>query len=229
MNQLNALLFKKSGGFPIQKDDYKILVPRIIYIRRIISLFLSILSLFFSIPLILVISTLIKLETPGPIFFIQKRMGKNGELFNLYKFRTMYINSEDLLETLLTANDQYYAEYKVFHKIKLDPRITPLGRILRKTSLDELPQILNILLGDMNFVGPRAYLPSEKNKMAGHNNIIHKVTPGLTGWWQVMGRNNISFQKRLELDVYYIRNFTFWLDFYIFMKTFTMIFTGNGV
>jgi lipopolysaccharide/colanic/teichoic acid biosynthesis glycosyltransferase len=168
------------------------------------------------------------MSSPGPVIFIQKRMGKNGRIFNLYKFRTMYQDAEGRLDELLKSDWRLLREYQKHHKLKLDPRITPIGKLLRKTSLDEFPQVWNIIKGDMSLVGPRAYLPSELDEMGWSAAMIHQVTPGLTGWWQVMGRHDVSFKERLRLDEYYISNFSLWIDLYILIKTIFVVLRGKG-
>lgn len=199
------------------------------FAKRIIDLFLSALLLVFSLLFFIIISLLIKISSPGPVIFIQKRMGKNGRIFNLYKFRTMYQDAEERLDELLKSDWRLQREYQKHHKLKLDPRITPIGRLLRKTSLDEFPQMWNVIKGDMSLVGPRAYLPSELDEMGWLAEVIHQVSPGLTGWWQVMGRHDVSFKDRLRLDEYYINNFSIWIDVYILIKTISVVLRGKGV
>ncbi|MDD5371935.1 MAG: sugar transferase [Sulfurimonas sp.] len=162
----------------------------------------------------------IKTDSKGETFFKQQRLGKNSEPFECYKYRTMYENSQNILDEYLLQNPDEVEYYAKFHKYKNDPRITKVGGFLRKTSLDELPQFYNILKGDMNLIGPRPYMPEELGDMGKDNKeIILKVKPGLTGLWQVSGRNELTFKERVDLDVWYIQNWSLWMDFVIFLKT----------
>lgn len=163
------------------------------------------------------------------IILKQKRIGLNGELFNLYKIRTMIPNAEEyLLNVLLKENPKIREEYLKNKKIENDPRITEVGKILRKLSLDEFPQFINVLKGDMSMIGPRPYLPYEKDDMRECYNYIIKVKPGITGPWQVSGRNNISFEKRIIMDKEYSQNKSLKTDMKIFFKTFTSVICKKG-
>ena len=141
----------------------------------------------------------------------------------------MYKNAETKLHALLAADPEARQEYEKFHKLANDPRITRLGKLLRRYSLDELPQFINVLKGDMNLIGPRSYMPMELPAMGEYAKIILKVKPGLTGWWQVMGRNATSFKQRLQLDEYYISNWSIWLDIYVVIKTVWVLLKGQGL
>ena len=185
-------------------------------IEKIVVVFLSPFALFLH----LFISYLIKADSSGAVFFKQHRVGKNAQLFECYKYRTMYENSQEILQEYLAKNPQELAHYALYHKYENDPRITKVGLFLRKSSLDELPQFYNILKGDMNFIGPRPYLPQELDAISKEGReMIFKVHPGLTGLWQVSGRNELTFQKRVALDIWYIQNWSLWVDFVIFLKT----------
>lgn len=142
----------------------------------------------------------------GPVFYMQKRIGKNGKVFTMYKFRSMVVNADKKLKRHLLDNPEANEEFKKYRKLKDDPRITPIGKFIRKTSLDEFPQFINVLKGDMSLVGPRPYLPREKRAMKKAYKEIIKVKPGLTGPWQVNGRNEISLEDRLNMDINYIQN-----------------------
>ncbi len=177
----------------------------------------------------IIISLLIKLDSSGPIRFKQKRYGKNGKEFSCYKYRTMYVNNEKILKDYLDKNPQEIEYYEIYHKYKNDPRITKIGKFLRSSSLDEFPQFYNILRGDMNLIGPRPYMLQEKEKIGkSHEDIILKVKPGLTGLWQVNGRNKLSFKQRKELDLWYIQNWSLWIDFVIFLKTIKVVLLKIG-
>ncbi|GAB6078611.1 undecaprenyl-phosphate galactose phosphotransferase WbaP [Hydrogenobaculum acidophilum] len=174
-------------------------------------------------------SILIKLDSEGPVFFVQERLGENGKIFKCIKFRTMYINNEEILRQFLQQNKEALLEWQTFKKLKKDdPRITRIGKILRKTSLDELPQIFNVLKGEMSLVGPRPYLPSEEKDMGDYKDYILLTRPGITGLWQVSGRNELSFEERLKLDTWYVLNWSLWLDIIILFKTIKVVFKKEG-
>lgn len=175
-------------------------------------------------PLLLIISIIIKLTSKGPVVFSQKRVGVNGRLFDIYKFRTMVENAEELKETLSEKNE---VDGPVF-KIKKDPRITKIGSILRKTSLDELPQLINVLKGEMSLVGPRPPVPSEVNLYELWQRRRLSMKPGLTCIWQVSGRNNISFEQWMNMDLEYIDNWSLWLDIKLLVKTIKEVTVGGG-
>lgn len=162
------------------------------------------------------------------IFFKQQRIGQNGKLFYMYKFRTMVPNADQVLIELMRTNPEFRNEYYINKKVKNDPRITKVGKFLRKTSLDEIPQFLNVLLGDMSLVGNRPYLPIEKEDMNSYYGIITSTKPGLTGVWQVSGRSNTTFQKRLELEKYYSKNYSLKIDLEVIWKTFVQVFKKDG-
>jgi len=187
---------------------------------------LSVLPLFLIIHLFIFI--LIKRDSKGKVFFKQKRMGKNGEIFYVYKYRTMYEDSDRLLKAYLIEHPEEVEYYEKYHKYKKDPRITKIGKILRATSLDELPQIINVLKGEMSIVGPRPYMTNELDKLGNFKEFILKVKPGITGLWQVSGRNNLTFEQRKELEVWYIKNWSLWLDFVILIKTVKVVLLKIG-
>ena len=193
----------------------------------------DILISFIGIVFMLVIAILVKIcyVLSGDfhsIFFTQKRIGKNGKLFTLYKFRTMVPNADEILFKMLKENKEMAEEYKLTKKLKKDPRITKVGKALRKLSLDELPQFINVYIGDMSLVGNRPYLPREKEDMGKYYADIIKTKPGITGYWQVSGRSDTTFKRRLELEQYYSNNCSLWLDVKIFFKTFIVVFFGTG-
>ena len=140
----------------------------------------------------------------------------------------MYSDADKILGDLLSSDAAIRKEYKQFHKIRNDPRITRIGKILRRFSIDEFPQLFNVLAGDMSLSGPRPYLPAEKYEMGDYVNLILRVRPGITGWWQLLGRNDVAFTHRLEMDEFYISNWSVWMDIYIFLKTFRVIWVGRA-
>ncbi len=199
---------------------------KIYLLKELIDILVSILIFFFFLPLILIISILIKIDSDGPIFFKQIRIGKDRKQFMIYKFRTMKMRSEDRNESVMHLNE---ASGPVF-KIKNDPRLTGLGKILRKFSLDELPQLINVFKRDMNLIGPRPLPDYEVEEMDDKFSLErHKVRPGITGLWQVSERENISsFENWIKLDLYYIDNWSLILDAKIIFKTISIILFGRG-
>ncbi|ANU27633.1 sugar transferase [Planococcus versutus] len=192
-----------------------------LYTKRILDVIGSTMGLIMLMPLFLVISLLIKLENPtGPVFFKQKRIGKHGKTFDMYKFRSMVCNAEELKASLQQQNE---ASGPVF-KIKSDPRITKIGTFIRRTSIDELPQLVNVLKGEMTIVGPRPALPDEVAQYTNYEKQRISVTPGLTCFWQVNGRSNISFKEWVEMDLDYIRNRTTAVDIKLIFKTILVLF-----
>ncbi len=164
----------------------------------------------------------------GPIFYTQERIGQNGKIFKMYKYRSMVVGADEKLEKYLKENKEARDEYKKYKKLKNDPRITIIGKILRKTSLDEFPQFINVLKGDMSLVGPRPYLPREKEDMNGFFNYITSCKPGITGFWQVNGRNDVTFTDRLSMDMNYYYNYNLKLDIKLLLKTVSKIIKKEG-
>ena len=167
-------------------------------------------------------------ENDGPMFYEQLRVGKNGKEFRFYKFRSMVVNADEKLEEYLEQNEEAREEYKKYKKLKHDPRITKIGEFLRKTSIDEFPQFINALKGDMSLVGPRPYLHREIQDMGDSYETVISVKPGLTGYWQVNGRSDKDFKERTEMDVAYVHDRTLWLDIKLLMKTVLKIFKKEG-
>ncbi len=198
-------------------------------IKRIFDIVLGMMVFTFILPILLVIYLIIQYDSKGSPLHIAKRLGKGGKEFSCYKFRTMYVGADSLLETYFTQHPEVKEEWEKFAKLKHgDPRVTHVGKILRKYSLDELPQIINVLKGDMSLVGPRPYLPREKERMDYFANIILYTVPGITGLWQVSGRNEIEFEGRLQLDSWYVRNWSVWHDMVLLIKTVNVVFGKKG-
>lgn len=173
-------------------------------VKRVFDLLIGLFGIFLILPLAFIIKAIsIYNRDYNSIFFKQQRIGKDGKLFWMYKFRTMVPNADEVLETLLKNNASFREEYMVNKKVKNDPRITKLGKILRKTSLDEMPQFINVFLGQMSLVGNRPYLPREKEDMGIYFNQIVKTKPGITGLWQTSGRNNVTFNERVQIESKY--------------------------
>ncbi len=179
-------------------------------------------------PFILICAILIRLDTCGPAFFKQYRVGKDGKSFWVWKFRTMVDDADDTLEKYLQANPQLRAEWLAIHKLKHDPRITRIGRILRKTSLDELPQLINVLRGEMSVVGPRPIMQDEVRLYKEGYKLYTQVQPGITGLWQVSGRSDTSYAGRVALDEYYIRHWSIYMDIYILVRTLWVVIKRSG-
>ena len=204
------------------------LQPTARFVKRTLDVVGATCALLVLAPVFLVIGALIKLSDPGPVFFRQHRMGRDGRVFTVLKFRTMYTDAHQKLQAILNRDPVRRREYERFHKLQDDPRVTSIGRVLRSSSLDELPQLLNVLRGDMSLVGPRAYMPGELPKMNGLSRAVLQTPPGITGLWQVSGRNRLSFDERVNLDVHYIQNWSPWLDLYLLVRTIPVVLTGDG-
>jgi lipopolysaccharide/colanic/teichoic acid biosynthesis glycosyltransferase len=188
-------------------------------LKRIGDIIFSLIVLTLGSPIFISIAILVKLSSPGSVFYIQKRVGRNYREFGCIKFRTMYKDADDLLPNLLEKYPLMRKEFEKDFKLRQDPRITKLGRFLRRSSLDELPQFFNVLKGEMSVVGPRPIVSNEIIKYSLFMEEVISVRPGLTGLWQVSGRNNLSYKKRVELDLFYARNRNFLLDLEIIILT----------
>jgi len=191
--------------------------------KNLFDLLFSLLFLIAFLPLFLIISFLIKFSSRGPIFFQQKRIGKNNRPFKCIKFRTMYPEAKDILDNLLMKDSLIKKEFEENHKLKNDPRITPIGKLLRKTSLDELPQFINVLRGEMSIIGPRPIVKEEKKKYGKSLKKVLLIKPGITGLWQVSGRNNLTYNRRVKLDLNYVENYNLLMDLRILLRTFGVI------
>jgi Undecaprenyl-phosphate galactose phosphotransferase WbaP len=196
--------------------------------KRLMDVLITGLALLLVSPLLVVIAVFIKLDSKGSVFYHQKRLGQDGVRFPALKFRTMHGDGERRLQEVLERDPKLRAEYDAFHKLTVDPRVTRVGRFLRKYSLDELPQLLNVLFGDMSLVGPRPYLEREIPEMDQKEAIILRVKPGITGIWQVTERNASTFERRLHMDVEYVRSWSPWLDIYVLARTIPVVLGGTG-
>lgn len=208
--------------------ENRLLIKRNIWIKRLSDTLLTLLVLPIFSLLHLLLSLLIKLDSKGDIFFRQNRLGKDNQNFLCYKYRTMHEKSDELLTKYLEKFPSEVGYYEEYHKYKNDPRVTKIGRVLRATSLDELPQIINIIKGEMSWVGPRPYMLNESDKLGDNLSFILRVRPGITGLWQVSGRNNLTFKERNELEVWYIKNWLLWDDFVILVKTIKVVLLKIG-
>lgn len=197
-------------------------------IKRLADIFIITLFLPILLPLFLILSIGVKLTSKGPIFYGHPRVGKNGKEFKCLKFRSMKINSQEMLKEILATDPVRREEWERDRKFTDDPRVTKFGKFLRKTSLDELPQLLNILAGQMSFVGPRPVTADETEKYGEHKDLVLSVSPGLSGMWQVSGRSDTSYEERIFFDTYYIQNWSIWLDLWIIIKTVWVVLRRKG-
>ena len=198
-------------------------------LKRGLDIFLIVMALPLLIPIFCAVAVAMKISEPrGKIFFPQQRIGLNGRLFWCLKFRSMIENGAEILKEYLEKNPQEVEYYKKYHKYKNDPRVTKLGNFLRKSSLDELPQLINVLKGDMSIVGPRPYMQCERDDMGRYAELILAVLPGITGIWQVSGRSDVDFETRAQMDAWYMKNWCIWNDIVIIIKTFKVVLMRKG-
>lgn len=199
------------------------------FIKRIFDIVCGLIGLICLIPLTILVKIIsVCSGDHKSIFYTQKRIGKNGREFKLYKFRSMVPNADEILEQTLKMDKVRAEEWKKYQKFEHDPRITKIGNILRKTSLDEVPQFINILKGDMSMIGPRPLVPGELDLHNGNHEIYESVRPGITGWWACNGRSATTYAERLELEYYYVKNKSLWLDIKCVFKTISAVITKKG-
>ena len=221
---------KKPGIFRHNHIQMRMLVWHLtircsVFFKRFMDIVLAVMALILGSPVFLITALLVKLTSPGPIIFSQVRVGRFGRHFKFYKFRSMYVDAEARKAELLKHNESGDG---VIFKMKHDPRITPIGRFIRKFSIDELPQLFNVILGDMSLVGPRPPLPSEVRTYTLEERKRLNITPGITCLWQVSGRSELPFSRQIALDKEYIASRSVWKDFLILLKTIPAILTGRG-
>ena len=214
--------------------DQNLIVPEIIRsakkikyesIKRILDVIISSIGLILLLPVFLILAIIIKIDSKGPIIYAHKRIGKNGKEIKIYKFRTMYKNANEMIKDF---TEEQMEEWKTNFKLKNDPRVTKVGNILRKTSLDELPQIINIIKGELSIIGPRPVVEEELEKYGSNKNKFLSITPGLTGFWQANGRSDTTYEQRMQMELYYVDNYNFKLDCQIFFKTFSAVLKKEG-
>ena len=203
------------------KDNKKIYL----FFKRMFDIVVSVIALLLAFPIFLVIALAIKLEDHGPVFYKHKRVGKNGKTIYLYKFRSMVVDAETKMKEFTKEQQE---EFQKFYKLTDDPRITKIGKNLRKTSLDELPQLLNILKGDMSIIGPRPVVEKELNKFGNGQDLLLSVKPGLTGLWACSGRSDTTYEERVKKELYYAENYSMKLDLLCFFKTCLSVVKGTG-
>ena len=197
-------------------------------VKRVLDWLLSLMALILLFPLFLAVAVAIKLDSRGPVFFVQTRIGKNGKPFSMYKFRSMCVNSQEVLEELLASDPAAKEEWDRDFKLKNDPRITRSGAFLRKTSLDELPQLINVLKGEMSLVGPRPIVRQEVPRYEKFIKEYYSVLPGITGVWQVSGRSDIDYPERVRMDSWYVHNWSIWLDIVMLWRTVSVVLKRKG-
>jgi Undecaprenyl-phosphate galactose phosphotransferase WbaP len=216
------------GGQPVLNFNQNLRSPVNAWVKRGIDLVGSSVGLLLLAPLFALLYILIRLDSPGAVFFRHRRFGKDMKYIHVAKFRTMVSNASEILEALLAKDPEARKEWDANLKLKRDPRVTRVGRFLRKTSLDELPQIWNVFTGEMSLVGPRPIVDAEVQKYGVWKDNFMSVRPGMTGLWQVSGRSDLDYDNRVKLDMYYIRNWTIWLDLRIILRTLLVFFEGDG-
>lgn len=232
MSDNEAILLKDREDEEIKPILYSVKKQNIAYrfAKRFIDIIAGIVGVILLVPITIMVEIIriIKKENDGPLFYEQLRIGKNGKQFRMYKFRSMCMNADDRLKEYLEENEEARKEYKKYKKLKCDPRITKVGKVLRATSLDEFPQLINVLIGNMSLVGPRPYLPREQKEMGEYYSGITKVKPGITGPWQIRGRSKITFEDRLKMDIEYANKSSLKRDINILIKTFSKVIDKDG-
>lgn len=216
-----GLPYLPDPNLPIASVRYRVLKP-------LLDLVIVFLVLPIALPLGLILAAMVRLTSRGSALYRHRRIGQYQQALYVWKFRTMYEDSDHVLEQHLNAHPEARDEWALTHKLRNDPRITPLGRLLRKTSLDEIPQLLNVLAGDMSIVGPRPIVNEERVKYGSYFRTYLHALPGITGLWQVSGRNDIGYAERVQMDVRYVEQWSLWMELKILFKTFFVIFHREG-
>jgi Undecaprenyl-phosphate galactose phosphotransferase WbaP len=224
----SAIAARDLSGVLGVEVKHNLLDPRARRIKRVLDLAAATVGGALILPLVCLVALLIKLDSPGPALFIQERPGLNGRTFRIYKFRTMWTDAEQRVEELMKSDPVAREYFEKHGKIKDDLRVTRVGRWMRKFSLDELPQLWNVLKGEMSLVGPRPYLVSQVPQMSGAEMVILRILPGISGLWQVSGRSDLTFEQRIEMDSYYVRNWSVWLDLIILFRTVVSVLRRRG-
>ncbi|TFH33924.1 MAG: sugar transferase [Bacteroidia bacterium] len=225
---IGSLHFETFLGIPTMaitstpNDDGSLLI------KSFFDYLFAIVAMVICLPIFVVVAIAIKLCSKGPVFFKQERLGLNGRRFLLYKFRTMLKDADSKLGDLLNSSDELRKQFNENFKLKDDPRVTRVGKILRKTSLDELPQIFNVLMGQMNLIGPRPIVREEVEKYGEAFYELIRVKPGISGLWQISGRNDVEYDRRVQLDLFYIKNWSLWMDIMILLRTLIVVIQGRG-
>ena len=208
-------------GLPVASFQYNMLKP-------VLDLVLVLLALPIALPLGLLVACAVRLTSNGSVLYRHRRIGQYQKPLNVWKFRTMYEDSDTLLDEYLSANGEAREEWVRTQKLRDDPRVTPIGKLLRKTSLDEIPQLLNVLAGDMSLVGPRPIVDEERAKYGQYFRTYTYALPGITGLWQVSGRCDVDYSERVQMDVQYVEQWSLWMELKILLKTFKVILHSKG-
>jgi Undecaprenyl-phosphate galactose phosphotransferase WbaP len=219
---------KNVGGMVGLEVRQQVLLPDYGLIKGFVDVLLTVVGGIFVLPLVALIALWIKLDSRGPVFYSQARIGRHGRKFRAWKFRSMVTDADKILEQYLAQHPELREEWSRDHKLKKDPRVTRAGRFLRRTSLDELPQLWNVLQGEMSLVGPRPITDSEVEKYGGAFEIYKTVSGGITGLWKVSGRNDVSYDERVYYDQFYVRNWSVWLDCCILFRTIAVVLLSKG-
>jgi len=225
---LNGMHVRLFGDHLALEIHHTLMDPWAQFVKRAIDLMASAMGLLVLSPILALVAVLIKLDSPGPVFYAQQRVGKKGRVFGMVKFRTMHVNAEEMLRKYLAENPQAKTEWDCYQKLRKDPRITRAGKILRRFSLDELPQLWNVLIGEMSLVGPRPFMINQREMYGANLKHYERVVPGITGLWQISGRNKTSFAKRTEFDAQYVLGWSIWLDIYILIRTVWVVIIRDG-
>jgi lipopolysaccharide/colanic/teichoic acid biosynthesis glycosyltransferase len=212
---------RRSNSVPSEYLRYRV-------VKRFYDVFLVLISMPIMVPVLGIVSAMVMLSSPGPVFYSHRRIKKGGAFFSMWKFRTMCVNSAEVLEQHLASHPEARREWNTTHKLRFDPRITPIGLFLRRYSLDELPQLWNVLIGQMSLVGPRPIVAAEVEKYGECFDCYCRVKPGLTGLWQVSGRSALSYDTRVALDYAYVEHWSLTRDLKILLKTFRSVLNQDG-
>lgn len=197
-------------------------------LKAVFDIVCTVLGLVVAVPILTILAVMVKRDSDGPIFYNGTRVGKNGKMFSCYKFRSMYVNGDEILEKYFKEHPEKKLEWEEYHKLQDDPRVTKVGAFMRRTSLDELPQIFNVLKLEMSLIGPRPYLASEVEEMGSAKDVVLLSRPGISGYWQVMGRSNVTFKERVQMDTWYVRNWGIWFDMVLLWRTFKVVMNRKG-
>jgi Undecaprenyl-phosphate galactose phosphotransferase WbaP len=224
----SAVVARDLSGALAVEIKHNLLNPWAQRLKRALDLFGAVVGGIFICPLLLTIAVVIKLDTPGPALFGHRRLGARDEHFLCWKFRTMHVDAERMLNECLQGHPNLRAEWEQNHKLRDDPRVTRVGRFLRKTSLDELPQLWNVLRGEMSLAGPRPIVDAEVSRYDKNYELYRRIRPGMSGFWQVSGRSDIDYKIRIAMDAYYVRNWSVWLDLIILARTVRIVLFGHG-
>jgi Undecaprenyl-phosphate galactose phosphotransferase WbaP len=215
-------------GILCLQTTQRLLLPFNRFLKRVFDIILSVFGILLLSPLFALLAILVRLDSPGPVFYGHMRLGRNGAPFKAWKFRSMVSDSGRILSELLAGDPEAKLEWEREFKLKNDPRVTKIGEFLRKSSLDELPQLYNVLRGEMSLIGPRPIVAKEIEKYGSHYNLVSGVSPGVSGLWQVSGRSETDYEERVAYDTYYIQSWSVWLDLYIMFRTVGVVLGGKG-